>query len=94
MVKFIEKRTVWDLLLEVVERKELEIEGVGTFDAARIELTVLTDFSGKFSGGIFGLYGNMALWVDAQERIPLIVEGRLDFGIISPLIEVVLTRKS
>ena len=75
---------MWDVTVKAVKRETVEVPA-GKFKALLIEITpkpadddteMRTDFE-----GLFGIRGEIQVWVDQKTMIPLKIRGVVPFGI-------------
>ena len=89
-IKIIEKRKIFHLKCTVVERKPLTIKGVGTFDAARVKISVLNLNPDEIFHGLLNLDKDVELWLDSSTATPLLMVTTVPFGFLRPKIKLVL----
>jgi len=89
-IKIIEKRKVFHLKCTVVERKPLTIEGVGTFDAVRVQISALNLKPDEIFKGLLNLDRDVEFWIDSSTATPLLMITTVPFGFLRPKIKLVL----
>lgn len=90
-VKLIETERVFHIRVTVLERKQLQIQGLGTFDACRIGFTPLNLQPHEVFKGLLNLDRDIEVWVEATTCTPLYMKSAVPFGFLRPKVEVVLT---
>jgi len=90
-VKLIETERVFHIRVTVLERKQLAIEGLGTFDACRIGFTPLNLQPHEVFKGLLNLDRDIEVWVESTTCTPLYLKSTVPFGFLRPKVEVVLT---
>lgn len=97
IMRFIEKgRHIWIVNVEVIEKKALKLKNGKTYNAVKIKITPLNPKkkANKIFRGLFGIEGNIILWVSEESRIPLLIEGDYPLGLLKIHIQVSLTETS
>ncbi len=90
-IKLIETERIFHLRVTVLERKNLKIDGLGTFDACRIGFTPLNLKPKEVFKGLLNLDRDMEVWVESTTCTPLYMRTAVPFGFLRPKVEVVLT---
>lgn len=90
-VKLIETERVFHIRVTVLERKQLQIQGLGTFDACRIGFTPLNLQPHEVFKGLLNLDRDIEVWVESTTCTPLYMKSAVPFGFLRPKVEVVLT---
>jgi len=92
VMNLIEKREVWTVVVEVVEKKVVRLRNGSHCKAMLVTITPheIEKNNNKVFKGLFGLKGNISLWVTEDKRVPLQIEGDYTMGIIDLHITVVL----
>jgi hypothetical protein len=80
--RFVETSYIWKAAVSIVGERRIDLGKAGSYDALRIAIepdyTGQPEMAERFRG-LFGVEGNLELWVDKRTRIPLIVRGRVPF---------------
>lgn len=95
-LNLIEKRKIWHVKISVVDKKVLTID---EFQVPALKVSILPinfddNKRNEVFEGLFGLKGEIILWVSEENRIPLLIEGAYPLGIFDLNIKVVLTEWS
>ncbi len=88
-MNMIEKREVWTVTIEVIGKEKLSLQS-GEYDALRIKIVPLKTSDNKIFRGLFGIEGEIILWVTEDKRIPLLIEGTYVMGFIPLHVKIVL----
>jgi len=73
----------WLVEVHKLQRKELKV-AEGTYDAIELSLTPVAsdgDKKKRFKG-LFGIHGSLRVWVDAESRKPLLIQGTLPVSVL------------
>ncbi len=89
-LKTIEKRHIWSVCIETVGKKELTLLSGKKCTALLIKITPEKPSDNQLFRGLFGLEGEIMLWVSEDKKIPLLIEGNYMFGFIPLKIIVML----
>jgi len=90
---------LWAVRLARGETREIETEA-GTFDCVRVLIgpqlaagDALGEQANKRFEALFGLHGNMSVWVDRKGAFPVRIEGSAPFGPFDVAIKATLTQR-
>jgi len=73
----------WLVEVHKLQQRELTV-AEGTYDAIELSLTPIAsdgDKKKRFKG-LFGIHGSLRVWVDAETRKPLLIQGRLPVSVL------------
>ena len=90
VMRLIEKRDIWTVDVSVEDKKEFTTHDGTTFDALLIKISPRETGDNALFHGLFGLKGNIRLWVTEDRRIPVQIEGDYMLGFINLHLTVVL----
>ena len=92
VMNLIEKRDIWTVVVEVIDKKLVRLPSGEECKAMLVTITphAIDKNNNKVFKGLFGLKGNISLWVTEDKRIPIQIEGDYTMGIIDLHITVVL----
>ncbi len=90
VMRLIEKRNIWTVDVSVEEKKEFTTHKGTKFDALLIKISPRQTGDNELFHGLFGLKGNISLWVTEDRRIPVQIEGDYMLGFINLHLTVVL----
>jgi hypothetical protein len=83
-VRIVNAHDLWDVNVRAIKRETVEVPG-GKFKALRIQIRPSpandgTKLRDEFQG-LFGIKGNIRLWIDEESRIPVKIRGVVPFGV-------------
>jgi len=90
LLRTIEKRHVWPVWVETVKKKELTLLSGKKCTAILVKIMPEAPSDNQLFSGLFGLGGEIMLWVSEDKKIPLLIEGNYMFGFIPLKIIVML----
>ena len=77
-IRLVDGRDLWQMSIQAIAEEVIETE-IGKFDTLELKLTAtpLNEHAKeqKSFTGLFGLKGDMALWVDKESKIPIRIRG-------------------
>jgi len=84
MMRLIEKRKVWTVKITVTDEKEITLPDNRKFQALLVKIDPIEEIKepNEMFRGLFGLEGNITLWVSKEHKIPLMIEGDYTMGFI------------
>ncbi|MEW6535186.1 MAG: DUF3108 domain-containing protein [Candidatus Auribacterota bacterium] len=90
-MKLIEKRDIWKVKIVVVEKGTVKVKDR---DVAALKIKLIPDIKqdtqNEVFQGLFGLKGEIILWVSEDRRIPLLIEGDYPLAFFDLKIRVIL----
>ena len=89
-LRTIEKRHIWSICVETVQKKELTLLSGKKCTALLVKIIPEKPSDNQLFRGLFGLEGEIMLWVSEDKKIPLLIEGNYMFGFIPLKIIVML----
>lgn len=90
VMRLIEKRTIWTVDVTVTEKKQITIADGKTFDALLVKIQPRQTGDNELFRGLFGLKGDIMLWVTEDKRIPVQIEGDYTLGFFNIKLRVML----
>ncbi len=91
-IKCIEKSKIFHLRCTVVERRPFEVKGVGIFDAARVQISVINLKPKEVFKGLLSLDKDIVLWIDVTTKTPLFISTKVPFGFVKPSVKLVMKK--
>lgn len=77
-IRLVDGRDLWQMSIQAIAEEVIETE-IGKFDTLELKLTAtpLNEHAKKQKSftGLFGLKGDIALWVDKESKIPIRIRG-------------------
>ncbi|MDX9702211.1 MAG: DUF3108 domain-containing protein [Candidatus Auribacterota bacterium] len=90
VMRLIEKRDIWTVDVVVTDKKELTASNGKKYNALLIKILPRQTGNNEMFQGLFGLKGDISLWVTEERRIPVQIEGDYPLGFFNLPITVVL----
>ncbi|MCZ6601487.1 MAG: DUF3108 domain-containing protein, partial [Planctomycetota bacterium] len=83
-LRIVDAHDQWDVTIRAVAREKIEVPA-GKFRCLRIEISPKPAEKGtkvrKEFRGLFGIHGDIQIWIDEKTRIPVRIRGVVPFGV-------------